>query len=76
MFLICITKTQHYYGLFIKFRCPQLKKVHYFSDGCAGQFKNRYNFNFYRSNYELKCEKVGQIDAQLINMVCSYMLVT
>ena len=29
---------------FLKNKHPALKKVIYFSDGCAGQYKNRYNF--------------------------------
>ena len=28
----------------IKVTHPSLAKVHYFSDGCAGQYKNRFNF--------------------------------
>ena len=28
----------------IKVNHPSLAKVHYFSDGCAGQYKNRFNF--------------------------------
>ena len=28
----------------IKINYPQVKKIIYFSDGCAGQYKNRYNF--------------------------------
>ena len=39
-------------------------------------YLSKCNFNFYRSNYELKCEKVARIDAQVTNMVFPYMLVT
>ena len=42
----------------VKFRCPQLKKVHYFSDGCAGQYKNRYNFTnlcYHEEDFGLSC---------------------
>ena len=28
----------------IRARVPGLKKVHYFTDGCAAQYKNKYNF--------------------------------
>lgn len=38
---------------------PTLKKVHYFSDGCAGQYKNRYNFInlcHHKNDFELDCE--------------------
>ncbi|CAH0394865.1 unnamed protein product [Bemisia tabaci] len=29
---------------FLRSKHPRIKKLHYFSDGCAGQFKNTYNF--------------------------------
>lgn len=29
----------------LKKRLPQILTIHYFSDGCAGQYKNRYNFS-------------------------------
>ena len=29
---------------FLKKQFPEMKKVHYFTDGCAGQYKNRFNF--------------------------------
>ena len=29
---------------YIKKHFPKVKKVEYFSDGCAAQYKNRYNF--------------------------------
>jgi hypothetical protein len=38
---------------------PSLRKIHYFSDGCAGQYKNRYNFiNLCNHQYDfnLDCE--------------------
>jgi hypothetical protein len=38
---------------------PNLAKVHYFSDGCAGQYKNRYNFiNIcnHKRDFNLDCE--------------------
>jgi len=28
----------------VKNKFPTVKKVHYFTDGCGGQYKNRYNF--------------------------------
>ena len=40
---------------YIKFRCPQLKKVHYFSNGCAGQHKNRHNVTN-EEDFGLSCE--------------------
>ena len=44
---------------YVKLRCPQLRKVHYFSDGCAGQYKNRYNFInlcHHKEDFGLDCE--------------------
>ena len=44
---------------YIKFRCPPLKKVHYFLDGCAGQYKNRYNFTnlcYHKEDFGVSCE--------------------
>lgn len=38
---------------------PNLRKVHYFSDGCAGQYKNRYNFInlcHHQEDFNLECE--------------------
>jgi len=38
---------------------PNCKKIHYFSDGCAGQYKNRkhfYNLCFHASNFAVNCE--------------------
>lgn len=38
---------------------PKLNKIHYFSDGCAGQYKNRYNFiNLcnHQEDFHLECE--------------------
>ena len=29
----------------LKLKFPSLKKIHYFSDGCGGQYKNRFNFS-------------------------------
>ena len=29
----------------LKKRLPSIKKIHYFSDGCAGQYKSKYAFN-------------------------------
>ena len=29
----------------LKVRLPGIKKIHYFSDGCAGQYKSKYAFN-------------------------------
>ena len=44
---------------FVKFRCPQLKKVYFFSVGCAGQYKNRYsvtNLRYHEEDFGLSCE--------------------
>ena len=44
---------------YVKFRCPQLKKVHYFSDGCAGQYQNKYNFTnlcYHEDGFGVACE--------------------
>lgn len=38
---------------------PQLTKVHYFTDGCAAQYKNRYNFVnicHHEEDFGVKCE--------------------
>ena len=43
----------------IKIALPTLKKVHYFSDGCAGQYKNRYNFSnicHHEEDFNISCE--------------------
>ena len=43
----------------IKINYPQVKKVIYFSDGCAGQYKNRYNFInllHHEEDFELQAE--------------------
>lgn len=29
---------------YLRMEFPEVKKVHYFTDGCAGQYKNKYNF--------------------------------
>ncbi|KAJ8017733.1 hypothetical protein HOLleu_44652 [Holothuria leucospilota] len=29
---------------YLKSKFPPFKKIHYFTDGCAGQYKNKYNF--------------------------------
>ncbi|XP_071944232.1 uncharacterized protein [Antedon mediterranea] len=29
---------------YLKTKLPTMKKVHYFTDGCGGQYKNKYNF--------------------------------
>lgn len=29
---------------YLKAEFPSVKKIHYFTDGCAGQYKNKYNF--------------------------------
>ena len=45
--------------MLVKFRCPQLKKVHYFSGGCVGQYKNKYNFTdlcYHEKDFGLACE--------------------
>jgi hypothetical protein len=44
---------------YVKSKCSQLKKVHYFSDGCAGQYKNKYNFTnlcYHEEDFGLACE--------------------
>ena len=43
----------------LKTRIPDLAKIHYFSDGCAGQYKNRFNFlNIcqHESDFGVKCD--------------------
>jgi len=43
----------------IKVTIPNLRKIHYFSDGCAGQYKNRYNFInlcHHEEDFGLSCE--------------------
>lgn len=44
---------------YIKLLHPHLKKIHYFSDGCAGQYKNRFNFInlcHHKEDFGLSCE--------------------
>ena len=43
----------------IKINYPQVKKIIYFSDGCAGQYKNQYNFTnllHHEKDFELQAE--------------------
>lgn len=43
----------------IKTKFPHVTKVHYFSDGCAGQYKNRFNFlnvYYHKEDFGLDCE--------------------
>lgn len=40
-------------------RLPQIEEIHYFSDGCAAQYKNKYNFiNLYllEKDFQLKAK--------------------
>lgn len=44
---------------YLKVHHPNLTKIHYFSDGCAGQYKNRYNFInlcYHEQDFGLSCE--------------------
>ena len=44
---------------FLKSQCPSLTKVHYFTDGSAAQYKNKYNFlNLccHKSDFDLDAE--------------------
>ena len=43
----------------IKCFIPELSKIYYFSDGCAGQYKNRYNFlnlYYHKMDFDVECE--------------------
>lgn len=43
----------------LKDNYPALRKIHYFSDGCAGQYKNKYNFLnlcYHKTDYSFDCE--------------------
>lgn len=43
----------------IKEKCPNTDKIHYFTDGCAGQYKNKYNFiNIcnHLKDFKISCE--------------------
>lgn len=43
----------------IKSLFPKLTKIHYFSDGCAGQYKNRFNFlniYYHKNDFNVDCE--------------------
>lgn len=43
----------------LKVSLPNIKKIHYFSDGCVGQYKNKYNFKnlcYHNEDYGLTCE--------------------
>ena len=40
-------------------KIPQLEKIHYFSDGCGEQYKNKYNFTnlwHHEDDFKIKCE--------------------
>jgi len=44
---------------YLKIHLPHLNKIHYFSDGCAGQYKNKYNFInlcHHKEDFGLDCE--------------------
>lgn len=44
---------------YINITHPNITKLHYFTDGCAGQYKNRYNFSNICNHYDdfgLSCE--------------------
>ena len=43
----------------LKVRIPNLEKIHYFSDGCAAQYKNRFNFInicHHRKDFDVQCD--------------------
>lgn len=43
----------------IKSENPRVKKIHYFTDGCAAQYKNRYNIRnmcLHKEDFQLDCE--------------------
>ena len=43
----------------VKNKFPTVKKVHYFTDSCGGQYKNRYNFmnlRHHESDFGLQAE--------------------
>ena len=43
----------------IKCFMPELIKIYYFSDGCTGQYKNRFNFInlcYYKMDFDVECE--------------------
>lgn len=43
----------------IKSLFPNLKKINYFSDGCAAQYKNKYNFlniYYHKNDFNVDCE--------------------
>ena len=40
-------------------KCPSLEKVHYFTDGCGGQYKNKYNLTnlcFHKQDFKIQAE--------------------
>lgn len=44
---------------FLNENCPHVKSIHYFSDGCAGQYKNKYNFInlcLHEKDFQLKAQ--------------------
>jgi hypothetical protein len=44
---------------YLKSLLPKISKIYYFSDGCAGQYKNKFNFSnicFHKSDFGIECE--------------------
>ena len=47
------------YMPYLKSKCPSVVKAHYSTDGCGGQYKNKYNFiNLYchNKNFNIQAE--------------------
>lgn len=57
---VCMVyKTQKSVIAFIKESYPQIKGIHYFSDGCAGHYKNKYNFvnlSVHEEDFQVKAQ--------------------
>ena len=48
-------------ALMLKIKCfiPELSTIYYYSDGCAGQYKNRSNFinlYYHKMDFDVECE--------------------
>lgn len=52
-----VYKTQEKVLKFLKENSPHIEEIHYFSDGCAAQYKNKYNFlnlSHHENDFNLK----------------------
>ena len=45
----------------LKNACPRLEKLHYFSDGCAGQYKYKFNFLTFYTTSKISTSKLSGV---------------